>query len=767
VIDKREATLAVLTGKKYEIVGHFTSAVAGKTRAGGQCLSSDTLVVQSDGNIVEIQDLHNPSPVASADFEQWKTIESTVLDKWETEKQPLTIITKYPRFEIQSSADHSFFVFEKGRIVEKKAGELQTKGLLLFPEKIHIGGKLQALETEFFNSYSIDVGGRKQLLEIRTSKGLFQKELANKLEVTQTAVSVIERGTRNIRHHLLVQYCKALEIDPPRFIKKHCKPVQEHTLPEILNQRLAQVIGYWLGDGNTEKERICFSEQDEIVAREYATLFKELFNTHVHLRKREEKGYYEIRVYGKPLVKFLQAGFPEKHTATTSEIPKKILKSPNSIVAGFLRGFFDAEGYASVRGIGIGINNKKLARQLQLILLRFGIISSLTEYDNRKNPYSKKTRYTLQISEKKSYELFLEHIGFTFKNKNQQIRNLIKASAGKSRTRQVAALGRQIRNVVESFGWKKQRFVSANMFLQDKRKIGKEAFEKTILEKTKANPLLYQQLQAILNRELLPVEIYSIKKSEKAIPMTDISVQHQNFIGGGLIVHNSSVRFEHLREEAAKDFFRRVSEKINQLLVDYEDKLKGVIVGGPGMTKQEFLKQGALDYRLKDKILGTVDNSYTDESGIRELMQKSEEILKDTAITRERQIVNRFLEQAVVDGLATYGQKQTEEALTMGKASDVLVSEAINWEVVKLYCENDNFSEEKIVKEPEKFDEAKERCSKCGGKVELLEEVDYLDWMVEKAHNTSAIVHVISQETPEGQTFYRGFGGIGAILRYK
>ncbi len=229
----------------------------------------------------------------------------------------------------------------------------------------------------------------------------------------------------------------------------------------------------------------------------------------------------------------------------------------------------------------------------------------------------------------------------------------------------------------------------------------------------------------------------------------------------------SSVRFEHLREEAAKDFFRRVSEKINQLLVDYEDKLRGVIVGGPGMTKQEFLKVGTLDYRLKDKILGTVDNSYTDESGIRELMQKSEEILKDTAITRERQIVNRFLEQAVVDGLATYGQKETEEVLTMGKAADVLVSEGINWEVIKLYCENDNFTQEKIVKEPEKFDESKERCSKCGGKVELLEEIDYLDWIVEKAHNTSAVVHVISQETPEGQTFYRGFGGIGAILRYK
>ncbi|MBU1930480.1 peptide chain release factor aRF-1, partial [Candidatus Micrarchaeota archaeon] len=128
----------------------------------------------------------------------------------------------------------------------------------------------------------------------------------------------------------------------------------------------------------------------------------------------------------------------------------------------------------------------------------------------------------------------------------------------------------------------------------------------------------------------------------------------------------SAVRFEHLREEAAKDFFRRVSEKVNRLLVDYDKKLKGVILGGPGITKNDFLKQGTLDYRLKDKLLGILDISYTDESGIRELMQRSEEILKDTAVTRERQIVNRFLEKAVRDGLAAYGQEQVESALAMG-----------------------------------------------------------------------------------------------------
>ncbi len=59
-LDKREATVAVLRGKRYDIVGHFTSRVHGKERAGGQCLTPDSLIQLDDGQIVEIQEAHNP-----------------------------------------------------------------------------------------------------------------------------------------------------------------------------------------------------------------------------------------------------------------------------------------------------------------------------------------------------------------------------------------------------------------------------------------------------------------------------------------------------------------------------------------------------------------------------------------------------------------------------------------------------------------------------------------------------------------------------------
>jgi len=39
--------------------------------------------------------------------------------------------------------------------------------------------------------------------------------------------------------------------------------------------------------------------------------------------------------------------------------------------------------------------------------------------------------------------------------------------------------------------------------------------------------------------------------------------------------------------------------------------------------------------------------------------------------------------------------------------------------------------------------------------------------MLEKAQQTGAEVEIISTETQEGMQFYRAFGGIGAMLRFK
>ncbi|MEM4390387.1 MAG: peptide chain release factor aRF-1 [Candidatus Diapherotrites archaeon] len=220
----------------------------------------------------------------------------------------------------------------------------------------------------------------------------------------------------------------------------------------------------------------------------------------------------------------------------------------------------------------------------------------------------------------------------------------------------------------------------------------------------------------------------------------------------------SAQRFERLREEAEQEFYKRISEKVNSAFLGYGDKLHGIIIGGPGMAKQFFVDKGLIDHRLRQKILAILDISYTDEGGIRELMQKSEQVLKDTDIMKEKKALAEFLEALAKNDLATYGEKEVIEALKAGMVSVVLVSEGIDWNVFKLLDQKSG-SEEYFVD--------KSNSGKVPEGFEVIEEMEYLDYIQELASKTSAKVQVVSVESPEGEQFFKGFGGLGAILRYK
>ncbi len=761
-IDKNEATIAMLSGKKYDILGHFTSTVPGKTRAGGQCLAPQTQIILSNGEIKDIEQVKENDLIKSIDFKTGQTIDSRITKKWQTIKNTITIKTQNPVFEISCSPDHAFFIWNKGVIIEKPASELNKNDILLFNETIKISSKEASLITNVYNRYDLSKSGQAILQQIRQSQNLSQKELAEKINLSQTEISLMELGKRKCQRKTIETACKGLKINPINFIQKNCKPTDLQILPDKLDKKLAQFIGYFEGDGSFENERISLFESDEELAKFYSNLAKEIFNANSSITHRKNKGYYQTRIYGKQIVNFIKENFPEINTALDSEIPTKILSSDKEVLSTFLKGIYDAEGYSSNKGIGLGINNKKLAQQIQLCLLRFGIISSILEYNNQKNKYSNNIRYTVNISGKYSLEIFRNKINFNSESKSKKLVEIISKKSTKDKCRQILADGIQTKEIlIENNALKK--FYSVNMFLNGKRKISKEIFKEQIINKSTNKTK--EQMQKVYDYGLLPTEILTIKKSEKQ-PMIDISVKNQNFIANGLVVHNSSQRFERLREEAMQDFFKRVAGKFNNCFLEKIEKLKGVIIGGPGMTKQYFIDKEAIHHELAKKVIGVVDTSYTDEGGIREVVQKSEILLKDTELMRERLSLENFLGEVAKDGLATYGIKEVEEYLDAGRVAKLIISEDIPWLIIKKKCAHCNHEEIELFKDPEKYDETKLACSKCNSKVEVLEEIDYLEYMVEKANSTSAEVQVVSSETSQGKQFLESFGGVGAILRY-
>jgi len=227
----------------------------------------------------------------------------------------------------------------------------------------------------------------------------------------------------------------------------------------------------------------------------------------------------------------------------------------------------------------------------------------------------------------------------------------------------------------------------------------------------------------------------------------------------------SQRRFDRLIELAAHEFLKRIGEQINDAFLPIED-LKGVILGGPGHTKEDFLKGDYMHYEIKDKVITTVDTSYTGEFGIREVIDKSMDVLTEIDIMREKKLVQRFLKELISeDGLASYGEADVRKNLEMGAVEILLLSEGVKSNRETYECPLCSCVQEKTVKN---IDESEEmRCPECGEKMKESKAKDIIDDFVDMAEEVGSEVEIISTETEEGMQLLRAFGGFAAILRYR
>jgi peptide chain release factor subunit 1 len=243
--------------------------------------------------------------------------------------------------------------------------------------------------------------------------------------------------------------------------------------------------------------------------------------------------------------------------------------------------------------------------------------------------------------------------------------------------------------------------------------------------------------------------IEKLKTLESTVPSKTVK--------GGM----SQKRYDRLRDDALNEFLVKVGEEASNLLLKQEN-LKGVIIGGPGPVKETFYEKNYLHYQIQKKVLGIKDIGSTDEYGLEELVFKSQDILKEAVISKERELMQKFFSELKNNGNVVYGYEETKKALEAGAIDILLISEEFNWVHVKFKC-NCGFATEKDLP---KFLVEKQKCPNCGQKLIEEESRELVDELVEKASSLGARVEYISTETSEGIQF-KELGGIGAFLRYK
>ena len=234
----------------------------------------------------------------------------------------------------------------------------------------------------------------------------------------------------------------------------------------------------------------------------------------------------------------------------------------------------------------------------------------------------------------------------------------------------------------------------------------------------------------------------------------------------------SQKRYERLIEEGEKRFYRRISDEINELFLSMED-LNGIFIGGPGPSKEKFVNDESLDYRLQDKIIDVVDLGYSGREGIRALIEKVKDKIANIKYIRERQVMQQYMKEISTDsGLATYGLEEVQKALNYSAVDTLILSEKLDTYKVKLECSNCGYIEFRTIKKKElsKLESIiqEESCPKCrSNSFNIVGKTSMVEALGEIAETTGTNIEIISTETEYGEMLFSTFGGVVAILRYK
>jgi peptide chain release factor subunit 1 len=167
---------------------------------------------------------------------------------------------------------------------------------------------------------------------------------------------------------------------------------------------------------------------------------------------------------------------------------------------------------------------------------------------------------------------------------------------------------------------------------------------------------------------------------------------------------------------------KRVGEAVNELFLPQVKEIRGLIIGGPAATKEAFVDGEYMNHELRKKILAVKDITYTDESGIRELINASADDLREVEMVRHKVWMQRFMKSLIEDGPIAYG-KDLEHALDVNAVEMLLLSEKL----------------------PERE----------------------IEDLYDRAHSSGAKVEILTDEFEEGFQLWNTFKGKVAILRYK
>lgn len=505
--------------------GDPTRAIGGHV-LGHACLGGDTFIQLADGKIKRIKDVakKNRFVTLNKKFQNIDTNSNGCFVRKDIKKvYDITADSK-----ITCSPEHRFFRLEGFEIKEVMAKELKEGDQLLSISNLDVDGtpvELPEIEIEHLVFFPKD--------KARWIKNQLSSQEFNREQIAG-AMNIKPRQLRRVFNQSYPTHASnvdalsfatgydATELTEPIFTNKH-KNVK---ISNEFNPEICQLLGYFLGDGNIYKNTIEFKDERKNVLLAYKKLIKEASNLDSNLSPVKNKNCYKLRVNNKY--------FAELMDLISSDYTK-LASLPNEMIASFIKGFTDAEGYVSKSRprVSIAQKNEDILVFIQLLLKRFGIKSCIR----------KSKRAFIVLIDGREIIKFANHIGVTAPDKKSLLDKWTKHCKN-THTKEIIPLNRKlIWNLLKNEGIYPSKYMRSrpdsykNIHINELSKIAE------IIDKTNIDVKLKNLIKGIINGNIEFTKVRKIKTRNNSEPLYDIDIpKFKKYVANGFVVHNSTYR---------------------------------------------------------------------------------------------------------------------------------------------------------------------------------------------------------------------------------
>jgi DNA gyrase subunit A len=331
---------------------------------------------------------------------------------------------------------------------------------------------------------------------------------------------------------------------------------EKKILPKTLTVDLAHVIGALLAEGTIKENKVEFCNSDSSWMNTFADHWRRAFpDCRLHRFQKSPRSFgkrpYEtFEIHSRQVIEFLRNVGLSPAKSGERRIPLTILKSPKRVMAEFLRAYFEGDGSiswsAKMTELAAISKSESLIRELQIILLRFGIAGT-KRFDAHRGVHK------LYIRDLTNYKSFCEQIGFLSQRKQSVLIQAIdRLTKDYSQTDFIPFLKNFARTVARK-DVPAQRFINRYNF--DRYSNLKERQASVVLATVpKVRPAIEEAIQALLENNYLFDPVVAVEPARVAtVYSVRVDSDCHSFVAGGFVNHNTECRLARIAHELLFD----------------------------------------------------------------------------------------------------------------------------------------------------------------------------------------------------------------------